>query len=95
MAFLLNLMLRSKKAGLRVGEARVERLSRLNAEHVVGARHVEGVHVRMIDVQLCRDACALTADHELIAADAERRSERYQLHERAKADVPRGREGGY
>ena len=57
MAFLLNLMLRSKKAGLRVGEARVERLSRLNAEHIVGAHHVEGVHVRMIDVQLCRNAC--------------------------------------
>ena len=50
-------MLRSKKAGLRVGEARVERLSRLNAEHIVGAHHVEGVHVRMIDIQLCRNAC--------------------------------------
>ena len=74
-------MLRSKKAGLRVGEARVERLSRLNAEHIVGAHHVEGVHVRMIDVQLCRDACALTADHELIAADAERRGVRFQVKE--------------
>ena len=40
-------------------------------------------------------ACALTADHELIAADAERRGVRFQVKERGIAVVDRGRVGGF